>query len=138
MKSLPQKPFYSSIAIIILLPSLIVILHIFVVINLGMKTIDENSIDKVSHILGAVSIGISAAGVLWHLMHQRIIELQNANVFRALVFGFVCFAVIGWEILEYILQIEPEYLTYSDTIMDMICGLIGGLLSMFFIRKPIG
>ena len=140
MKSLPQKPFYSSIAIIILLPPLIVFLHIFVMIIFGMKTIDENNIDKVSHFLEAISIGISAAGVLWHLIRRKIIELQNINVFRILVFGFVCFAVIGWEIFEYIFLIEflPEYFTHSGTIIDMICGLIGGLLAMFIIRRPFG
>ena len=135
MKFPPRKPFYSSITIIILLPALIFVLNIALLISLGMKTIDENKIDKFFHLFGAVSAYFSAAGVLWHLVHRQIIELQNAYVFRALVFGFVCFVVIGWEILEYIVNIGPEFLTYSDTITDMICGIIGGLFAMLFIRK---
>ena len=73
--------------------------------------------------------------LLWHLVQREIITLQDENVFRILVFGLLCFVVIGWEILEYILQIEPDYLTYTDTISDMICGLIGGLSAMLFLRK---
>ena len=138
MKCIQRKPFYSSIAIILLLPLSILFLHIFLMIIFGMKIIHDNNIDKVSHVFGAIGIGISAAGVLWHLICRKIIELQDTNLFRMLVFGFVCFAVIVWEIIEYIFLIEMflEYLTYSDTITDMICGLIGGLFAMLFFRKP--
>jgi hypothetical protein len=91
------------------------------------------------HIFGGMSISISTSGILWHLVRRKIIVLQDKNVFRFLVFGSVCFAVISWEIFEYILPIDPEYLTYSysDTIIDMICGLIGGLLGLFFVRRPV-
>ena len=136
MKSRSRKPFYSSITVIVLLPILIFFLAIIFLIVFGMKTVDENRIDKVFHFLGAVSIYFSAAGVLWHLMRRKIIALQDANVFRMFVYGFLCFVVISWEILEYIVDIGPEYLTYSDTVTDMICGLIGGLFAMFFIRRP--
>jgi len=136
MKYLSGKPFYSSLVIIIWLPLLIFFLNIFLTIILGMKTFDENRIDKVLHLLGGVSISLSAAGVLWHLIRRQIIELQDVNVFRVVVLGFACFAVISWEILEYIVPYAPEYWTYSDTITDMICGLIGGLLALFFIRRP--
>jgi hypothetical protein len=147
MKPPPEKPFYSSITIIILSPLLIFLLAIAAIVFLGMITINENRIDKFVHVIGGTSICFSVAGVLWHLVHRKIVTLQDANVFRALVFGFVCFAVISWEILEYILifpiytSIFPnvtEYVTYFDTITDMISGLIGGLLAMIFIRQPIG
>ena len=138
MKSLPRKPFYSSTTIIILLPLLILFLNVVSISYFGMKTIDENRIDKVFHILGAISIYFSGAGILWHLLRRKILELQDAVVFRMLVFGFVCFTMICWEIFEYILNIEPEYLTYTDTIADMICGLIGGLVGILFIRRPVG
>ena len=45
--------------------------------------------------------------------------------------------VIGWEILEYIILYPHEFLTYTDTISDMTCGLIGGLFAMLFIRRPV-
>ena len=138
MKSISKKPFYSSIKVIVLLPILIFFLHMILVILLGMKTVDENRIDKVFHILGAVGIYLSGAGALWHLVRRKIIDLQDANVFRMFVYGFLCFVVISWEILEYIVDIGPEYLTHSDTVTDMICGLIGGLFAMFLIRKPVG
>ena len=138
MKSISKKPFYSSIKVIVLLPILIFFLHMILVILLGMKTVDENRIDKVFHILGAVGIYLSGAGALWHLVRRKIIDLQDANVFRMFVYGFLCFVVISWEILEYIVDIGPEYLTHSDTVTDMICGLIGGLFAMVLIRRPVG
>ena len=138
MKSLSRKPFYSSIKVIVLGPILIFFLHIILLIVLGMKTIDENRIDKVFHIFGAVSIYFSTAGVLWHLVRRKIIDLQDEKLFPMLVYGFLCFVIISWEILEYVVDIEPEYLTHSDTVTDMICGLIGGLFAMFFVRKPLG
>ena len=134
-KSLPRKPFYTSIAMMFWLPLLILFLNIVLTIMLGIKTINEYRIDKLFHIFGGVSISFSAAGILWYLIRRKIVKLHDANVFRVLVFGFLCFTVIAWEILEYILQIEPDYLTYTDTISDMICGLIGGLSAMLFLRK---
>mgnify|MGYP004228695227 CR=1 FL=1 len=98
---------------------------------------EEARIDKLFHVLGGVSICFSAAGVLWHLAHRKVIALQDVQVLRALVFGFVCFAVINWEIYEYII-IEHERMTYSDTITDMICGLIGGLVAIIFVRPIVG
>ena len=103
----------------------------------GVRTLDENKIDNIFHELGSVSVYLSSAGVLWHLVRREIITLQDENVFRFLVFGFLCFVVIGWEILEYIVLHPFEFLTYADTISDMICGLIGGLFAMLFFRKPV-
>ena len=137
MKSPPREPFYSSITVIVLLPLLILFLGITLMVSLGVKTIDENRIDKVFHLFSAVSVYFSATGVLWHLERRKLIELQNTHVFRALAFGFVCFVVISWEIFEYVVDIGTEYLTYSDTITDMICGLIGGIFTMFFIRRSV-
>ena len=138
MKSLSRKPFYSLIAVIVLGPVLIFFLNIILIVVLGMKTVDENRIDKLLHFFGAVSICFTTAGVLWHLARRKIIDLHDANVFRVLVYGFLCFVMISWEILEYIVDIGSEYLTYSDTITDMICGLIGGLFAMFLVRRPTG
>ena len=78
---------------------------------------------------------MSTSGVLWHLIHRELIVLQDEKVFRFLVFGFLCFIVISWELFEYIVFYPDIYLTYTDTISDMICGLIGGLFVMFFIRR---
>ena len=63
------------------------------------------------------------------------ISLRDENVFRFLVFGFLCFAVISWEIFEYITLSVTQDNLYSDTITDMICGLIGGLVAMVFFQR---
>ena len=89
-------------------------------------------IDNLSHLFGGMSISISTAGVLWHLVYRKIIVLQDSKVFGFLIFGFLCFVVISWEIYEYIVFYPDEYMTYTDLIVDMVCGLIGGLIVIFF------
>ena len=133
-----DRPFYSSIKIIIVAPLLVFSANIVLIIILGMESYDGNKIDKLFHVLGGASVSISAAGILWNLKDLDIIELQDMLVLRCLVFGFLCFSVISWEILEYVLlpPIFSEYLTYTDTVTDMIFGLTGGLAAMFFIRRP--
>jgi len=133
----PKPPFYAHLAVILLPPLLVFFLSIISIIFLGIKTIDENEIDKLLHLLGGVSISFFGAGVLWNLTRRNIVELKDANVFRVIVFGFNCFAVISWEFFEYILDLFPAYLTYSDTIIDMMFGLIGGMVAIFFLRRPI-
>ena len=137
MKSLSQKPFYSSTTVIIFLPICIWILYEIVVVVIRQKGIPENPLDKVFHFVGAVSMYFSAAGILWHLVQRKIIEIHDANVFRLLAYGILCFAVIGWEIMEYLGNIiDPGELTNPDTVTDMISGLAGGLLAMLCFRQP--
>ena len=102
---------------------------------LGAEIINEYKIDDILHIIGGVIISFSIAGILRHLLGRSILTYQDDKTFLALIFGFVCFVVITWELFEYFTDFDPEYLTYSDTITDMIYGLIGGLIGMIFIRK---
>ena len=118
-----------------MLPLLVFILNVVLILVLEQKEIDEYWLDKVLHLVGGASICLSAAGVVWHLARLEIILLQDIRVFRALVFGFVCFTVISWEILEYFVEFRPESLTYTDTITDMISGLIGGSLGALTVLK---
>ena len=130
------QPLYSTRTIIVLLPLAVFIVNIFLTYFLGMEVIDENRIDKILHCVGGVSISLAIGGIVWRCTQRKIIDIRDANVFRLVVFGCMCFAVITWEILEYIIYYEPKYLTYSDTITDMVCGLIGGLLAnIFFLRS---
>ena len=137
MKSLSQKPFYSSKTVIIFLPICIWLLYEIAVVVIRQKGIAENPLDKVFHFVGAVSMYFSAAGILWHLVQRKVIEIHDANVFRLLAYGILCFAVIGWEIMEYLGNIiDPGELTNPDTVTDMISGLAGGLLAMLCFRQP--
>ena len=130
-----RRPFYCSISIIILLPLAVLTISGILMFVLGARTLVEYKIDNIFHGFGGASICLSSAGALWHLMRRKIVTLQDENVFCFLVFGFLCFVVIGWEILEYVIFSPHEFLTYADTISDMICGLIGGLFVVPVIRK---
>ena len=137
MNSLSRKPFYSSKTVIIFLPICIWILYEIGVVVIRQKGIAENPLDKVFHFVGAVSMYFSAAGILWHLVQRKVIEIHDANVFRLLAYGILCFVIIGWEIMEYLGNIiDPGELTNPDTVTDMISGLAGGLLAMLCFRQP--
>ena len=127
-----EQPYYSSIKIIVLMPLLVFFLDMAYKYIFGEETYNVYKIDNISHLFGGISISISTAGVLWHLIQRKIIVFQDAKVFGFLVFGFLCFVVISWEIYEYIVFYPMEYMTYADLIVDMICGLIGGLIALLF------
>jgi len=127
-----EKPYYSSIKIIVLLPLLVFLVDMAYKYIFGEETYNIYNVDNISHLFGGISIFISMAGVLWHLIQRKIIVLQDAKVFGFLVFGFLCFVVISWEIFEYIVFYPMEYMIYADLIGDMICGLMGGLIALFF------
>ena len=127
-----EKPYYSSIKIIVLMPLLVFFLDMAYRYIFGEETYNVYKIDNISHLFGGMSVSISTAGVLWQLLRRGIIVLQDEIVFRFLIFGFLCFVVISWEIYEYIVLYPDKYMTYTDLIIDMICGLIGGIFSLLF------
>ena len=127
-----EKPYYSSIKIIVLLPLLVFLVDMAYKYIFGEETYNVYNVDNISHLFGGISIFISTAGVLWNLVHRDIIVLQDSKVFGFLVFGFLCFVIISWEIYEYVVLYPDKYMTYADLIIDMICGLIGGIFSLLF------
>ena len=124
-----EKPYYTSIKIIVLMPLIVFFGDMVFKYIFGDETYNVYMVDKLFHFFGGVGISISSAGVLWNLLRREIIVLQDEIVFRFLVFGFLCFVVISWEIYEYIVLYPDKYMTYDDIIVDMICGLIGGLIA---------
>ena len=127
-----EKPYFSSLKIIVLVPLLVFFGQIVYIHFFGKETYNFYMVDKIFHLFGGIGISISSAGVLWNLLRREIIVLQDEIVFRFLVFGFLCFVVISWEIYEYIVLYPDKYMTYADLIIDMICGLIGGIFSLLF------
>ena len=92
-----KKPCYSSIKIIVLLPLLVFFADMIYKYFFGEETYNVYMIDNIFHLFGGISISISTAGILWHLIQRKIIVLQDAKVFGFLVFGFLCLVVISWE-----------------------------------------
>ena len=88
-------PFYASIPLVILLPLLVFLSHVILIVLVGVETIDEYGIDKLVHVAGGCTISISIAGIWWHLVYRQIVVLKDAIVFRALIFGSLCFVVIS-------------------------------------------
>ena len=127
-----EKPYYSSITVIILVPLLVFIGAIVYQFAFGEEIYNVYMVDKLFHIIGGVSITISAAGIVWNVSRIRSVDIQDRLLFVILIFGLLCFVVISWEILEYIVLYPDKYMTYTDLIIDMICGLLGGVLALLF------
>ena len=127
-----ETPSYSSIKIIVLMPLLVFFGAFVYGYIFGEETYNVYMVDKIFHFLGGIGISISTAGVLLQLLRRKIIVLQDEIVFGFLVFGFLCFVIISWEIYEYIVLYPDKYMTYTDLIVDMICGLIGGVIALLF------
>ena len=89
-----EKPYYSSLKIIILMPLIVFFGSIVYGYIFGEETYNVYMVDKIFHFFGGIGISISAAGVLWQLLHRKIIVLQDRIVFGFLVFGFLCFVII--------------------------------------------
>ena len=131
-----SKPFYAAISLMILLPLLVVLANGICMLLYDVRTLQMQKVDNIFHILGGFSVCLTSAGFLWHLVHRKTIVLQDKKVFYALVFGFLCFTIIGWEIFEYLVLHPYEFLTYDDTISDMVCGIVGGAVAIFFLQQP--
>ena len=119
-----RTPFFSSIKAIVFPPVLIFAANGLLIVFLGINVLDENRIDKLFHIAGGSCASTSMAGIFWRLAQRKTLELGDGGVFLLLVFGALCFIVIGWELLEYVLFPYTQVNPYSDTITDMVCGLI--------------
>ena len=130
-----RTPFFSSIKAIVFPPVLIFAANGLLIVFLGINVLDENRIDKLFHIAGGSCASTSMAGIFWRLAQRKTLELGDVGVFLLLVFGALCFIVIGWELLEYVLFPYTQANPYSDTITDMVCGLIGGLGAILTIWK---
>jgi hypothetical protein len=103
---------------------------------LDIETIVNYRVDRFQHLLGGVFVGLSSAGLIWQLTYRKYLVQPSRFVLRVIVVGMVCFAAICWETLEYFLQLHPQYLTYTDTILDLNLGLLGGLTAATMIRFP--
>lgn len=134
-------PYFGSAWVIIFAPIFVLIVNTSIVIIIGVSRYDEIGADNIMHFLGGAAATMFSAGILWRLMQCKIIRIVNIYCFRLLVLGMLSAIIMSWEILEYILQATGYLsywlgqLTYTDTVTDMILGLIGGTLVIFTIKR---
>lgn len=132
-----RKRFYSSVPAIIVPPVLVFLFNGTLIVLFGMEALQKHKVDNVIHGLGGASVCLTLAGLLWHLGHRQIISMQDGKIFYILVLGLLCFTIISWEVLEYMVFYPHELLTYDDTISDMVFGFLGGLLITILLPAPL-
>ena len=133
MQLLPR--FYTSKYVIILLPLIVYLGHIVYKKIFGDDSFQIYFIDKIFHIFGGIVVSISFSGILWNLSRMNIIILKDKIVYTLLVYGLLSFVIIIWEIYEYIFLYPNIHMTYDDLVLDMVCGLVGGIISLVFLIK---
>ena len=92
--------------------------------------------DMFLHGLGGMTVVFSLAGVLWHLELTGWFDPAN-QLFRSQIslLGGLLLLSIGWEFLEVWLNMTPNWIqSRQDTVTDMLCALIGGLIALLFIQ----
>lgn len=94
--------------------------------------------DKILHFLSGIIIGIIGLIVYAHFTKQYMKELNPKFI---IVFVFIfCVALAGcWEMWEFagdrLLGFKSQNNSLNDTMMDIICGTVGGVISLIPIYK---
>ena len=136
-----NNPYYDSLWVIIGAPLMVLAINTFIVILMGVDKYDQLGIDHVVHLIGGAGVAMSTAGLLLRLSRRGLIQLVDVNLFRLTVLGILSLVIIGWEIFEYLLFVFDLFShwfgenIYTDTVVDMICGLLGGAVVMLTLDK---
>jgi hypothetical protein len=86
-------------------------------------------VDKIMHILGGMSIALSGIGAINFFSNRGDIKIRNSFITAVITLSFVAFAAVGWEFLEFTLDLivhthmQPSLI---DTMGDLLAGLCGG------------
>ena len=133
MINTPAKPLFASRLVIIYVPLAILLTSSLLTFFFGIQQLDRLFIDKLFHVIGGFSASMSVAGVIWHLDTRQLLVVNFTVIFYVLIYGCLSFIIISWEIAEYLLF--QEFMTYSDTISDMVFSLFGGLCALLAISR---
>lgn len=97
-----------------------------------------NHYDKILHFLSGIIIGIIGLIVYAHFTKQYMKKLNPKFI---IVFVFIfCVALAGcWEMWEFtgdsLLGFKSQNNSLNDTMMDIICGTVGGVVSLIPIYR---
>ena len=85
--------------------------------------------DIVMHLLGGVAIAFFFRRAARRAAEGGLIGAINGVGLAVIVFGLTCAAAVGWEFAEFasdrFLHTQSQ-LGLSDTLRDMLCGIVGG------------
>ena len=91
-------------------------------------------VDKVMHVLGGMSIAVSALTAIDLLNSRSTLIISNTFITAIFVLSFVALAAVSWEFLEFSLDhfaythMQPSL---RDTMGDLLAGLCGGGVIIF-------
>jgi len=90
--------------------------------------------DIVMHFLGGVAIGFIA---LWYYYFSGYIKKINKKIPFIYLYTFiVVFSVgIGWEVFEFLLEVDFSNNYIPDTSLDLIMDILGSVSSVWFFLK---
>lgn len=88
-------------------------------------------VDKIMHLLGGMSIAAAAISGMHYAKQRQWISFINPYLTVLCIVAIVALIAVGWEFFEFILdhtlrtRMQPSV---ADTMGDLACGLVGGLL----------
>jgi hypothetical protein len=92
--------------------------------------------DLFMHTLSGGVLAVSFSGVIWHLRMKHSGADFSIGL-RFAVIAFVLLASVVWEWGEVLLGMTPNWtLSVSDTVSDVLCGLVGAVAVLYGIRTP--
>lgn len=96
--------------------------------------------DNFMHFLGGLWLSLVFFWIFFGYIQKQYTKSKQIQVyFLTLCFVFV--AAVFWEFLEYGVQMVAKlpglFATFSDSISDVVFGLLGGTLGYFYTRKQI-
>lgn len=114
-------------------PILILILHAFLTVTGGYYWWAH--MDKIMHVLGGMSIALSAVAALKMFNKTGELKISNKFITAVIILSLVALAAVSWEFLEFTLDhvahthMQPSL---TDTMGDILAGLCGaGVIILF-------
>ena len=108
-------------------PVAVILIHLVLTITGGYYWWAH--IDKIMHVLGGVSIALSAIAAINIYSQDGSLRISNNFIYTIIILSFVALAVVNWEFLEFTLdhtvhtRMQPSL---ADTMGDILAGLYGG------------
>jgi hypothetical protein len=90
--------------------------------------------DIVMHFLGGLWVGLSA---LWIYYFSGFIKETKKDSSFIFLLSFLSVLVVGlgWEVFEFIIEVEFSSLYISDTSLDLIMDILGGIIASLMVLK---
>ncbi len=116
-------------------PIVVFVLHL-VVVSLGLY-LTAKWVDIPMHFLGGAAIAYTFTKLLQIAKNKNLLGKNHKAINFLFVISLVALVAVFWEFAEYLLAATTELRwqsTISDTLLDLLMGLLGGIAGCFIME----